>query len=533
MRMGNSPPPLEVCPCTVVSSRPVDTVSASQEQGAPVTALPDFPNRRASLILWVCLALYTIGLLTYSQTMAFVWDEGFHLLTAQLIDNGRTPYIDFCFPQTLLNAYWNAAWMHVFGQTWRVTHVAATLLVAGTVFLTTDFVFRRFPVPQWRFPCALAVAGLTGLNDVFIPFGPIAQSYAMGLFFSVAAFRLAVSTASRRSWLWAFAAGLCAGAAAGSTLLTAPVAPVILLWLFIYNRMGNRWHKALVFCSGCVIPFAHMLALFAKAPKQTFFNIVQYQAMFRRVNWNGATTHDIDALMAWLNSTPALLTGLLVLAGLFFLLKRSPWDRLRRAEIYLCAWLSGALILYIATAHPTFQRYFIVAVPFCAILATVGLYAVSLRLASPARPFWPTFLLSTLLVLSAAKLLFDDRDSTTWKHYEKIADKIREVTPPGANLYADEHVYFLLRRTPPPGMEFSYSHKLDLPPQQEALFHIVSERELNEQVKAGKFATVESCKDERIDEMHLPELFPHQADIGDCSVFWGKVKTNQTSTTRK
>lgn len=502
----------------------MDTVSASQEEGAPVTAFSDFLNRRASFILWICFAFYTIGLLIYSQTMAFVWDEGFHLLTAQLIDNGKTPYIDFCFPQTLLNAYWNAAWMHIFGQTWRVTHIAAALLTAGTVFLTTDFVFKRFPVPQWRFPCALAVACLTAFNDALIPFGPIAQSYAMGLFFSVAAFRLAVNTVSRSGWLRASVTGLCAGAAAGSTLLTAPVAPVILLWLFIYNGVGNRWGKALAFCSGCVIPFAPMVWLFIKAPKQTFFNIVQYQAMFRRVNWNGATTHDIDALMAWLNSTPALLLGLLVLAGLLFLFKQAPWDRSQRAEIYLCAWLSGALILYIATAHPTFQRYFICAVPFCAILGTVGLYAAGSRLFNSARPFWPTFLLSTLLVLSAAKVLFDDRDSTTWKHYEKIADKIREVTPPGANLYADEHIYFLLRRAPPPGMEFSYSHELELPPQQEALFHIVSKRELNEQVKAGRFATVESCKDDRIDEMHLPELFPNQADIGDCSIFWGKIK---------
>jgi hypothetical protein len=107
------------------------------------------------------------------------------------------------------------------------------------------------------------------------------------------------------------------------------------------------------------------------------------------------------------------------------------------------------------------------------------------------------------------------------------------VTPPNANLYADEQVYFLLRRTPPSGMEFSYSHKLDLPPQQEALFHIISERELNEQVKRGKFATVESCKDERIDEMQLPQLFPNQADVRDCSIFWGKVKTNPVASTGK
>lgn len=479
---------------------------------------------RASLWLRAFFALYTVGLLIYSQTMAFVWDEGFHLLAAQLINKGKIPYIDFCFPQTLLNAYWNAAWMRLFGQTWRVTHIAAALLIAGGVYLITDFAFKRSPIPHWRFSCALAVAGFTGFNDVVVQFGPIAQAYASGLFLSVAAFRLAIAAASRKAAIWAFAAGFCAGAAAGSTLLTAPVIPVLLLWLFIYNFKGARWTKALAFCLGCVPPFAPMIWLFAKAPQQTFFNVIQYQAIFRRVNWDGATSHDVEALTAWLDSTPALLLGTLALAGFFFLWKQSKWERPIRAEFYLCAWLSAALIFYIATAHPTFQRYFIFAVPFCSVLAAAGLYAVGSRLASPTRPFWPTAVLSVLLTLSLGRMLFTERDSTTWKHYEEIANKIREVTPPDAQLYADEQVYFLLRRMPPPGLEFSYSHKLELPPQQAALYHIISERELNEQVKAGKFATVESCKDERIDEMHLTELFPNQAEIRDCSIFWGKVR---------
>ena len=53
--------------------------------------------------------LYGLAILAYSQTLAFSWDAGYHLLAAQLIAGGRRPYIDFCFPQAPLNAYWNAA----------------------------------------------------------------------------------------------------------------------------------------------------------------------------------------------------------------------------------------------------------------------------------------------------------------------------------------------------------------------------------------------------------------------------------------
>ncbi len=482
------------------------------------------PRLSPRLTLALVAGALTVALLLYSQTMAFVWDEGFHLLAAQLIDNGKTPYIDFCFPQTPLNAYWNAFWMHIFGQGWRVTHVAAALELAGAVWLMADFVLLRFPVRLWQLPCALTTLSLIGLNNVFVQFGPIGQSYALALFLSVAAFRMTTIAVRRSSAVWAFCSGLLASGAAASTLLSAPVVPVLLVWMFLFDVFGKRLLKTAAFLTGCTLPFLPVAALFVKAPAQTLFNVFQYQAIFRRVKWAGATSHDVDVLGAWLESAPALLLGSLAIAGFIYLRKSQMWDRQRRSEFYLSGALGAALVAYIATAHPTFQRYFIVAIPFWAVLAAVGLYAVGSRLMGALHPAGPAVVVCGLMLLSSAKDLFDDRDSTRWSHYEEIAAKVKEVTPAGGLIYADEQVYFLLHRKPPPAMEFSYSHKLDLPPKQEALYHIVSESELNEQVRQGRFATVESCKDERIEEMKLAELFPHQQDIRDCSIFWGKVK---------
>ncbi len=79
--------------------------------GAP--RLPDLPMQAAPALapprekLWrrpwapfaLAAALLTAALAVYAQTLAFAWDEGFHLLAAQLIDAGKTPYLDFFFPQ--------------------------------------------------------------------------------------------------------------------------------------------------------------------------------------------------------------------------------------------------------------------------------------------------------------------------------------------------------------------------------------------------------------------------------------------------
>ena len=157
----------------------------------------------------------------YSQTASFVWDEGFHLLAAQLILAGKKPYIDFCFPQTPLNTYLNAAWMRIFGQSWRGVHLLATLALIGAIYLTADFVFARCPVRRWRLPGAIAAAFLLGTNLSVVEFATCAQAYAMCMFFAVAAFRVSVVAIEQEGLFLPFAAGLLSGGGAGFSLLIA------------------------------------------------------------------------------------------------------------------------------------------------------------------------------------------------------------------------------------------------------------------------------------------------------------------------
>src|SRR5271166_5529255 len=102
------------------------------------------------------VGLLFAGLIVYSQIQAFSWDEGFHLLAASLIRADKKPYLDFCFPQTPLNAYFYSLWMRVFGESWRAMHAVASILTAGAIFLTAEYLYARFPVTAWRLPCAIA-----------------------------------------------------------------------------------------------------------------------------------------------------------------------------------------------------------------------------------------------------------------------------------------------------------------------------------------------------------------------------------------
>jgi predicted membrane channel-forming protein YqfA (hemolysin III family) len=476
-------------------------------------------DRRA---LYGVVAILAAGLIAYANAFAFSWDEGFHLLTAQLIESGKRPYLDFVFSQTPLNAYWNAAWMRVFGDSWHTAHTVAALATAGAILLAADFVLARFPVPSWRFAAAFSTALIIGLNGIVVYWGTVGQAYGLCLLLTVAAFRAAIVAVDRTGPLPAGLAGFFAGAAATSSLLTAPVGPVLFVWILIYNRAGKRSIKIAGFVAGAVIAFQPLIWLFVRGPRQTLFSILDYNLLYRQVHWAGAIRHDLELMASWIDSSQALIMGLLAVAGLLFIAFRSQWDRRLRAEFYLCGWLALALCAYLCSAHPTFPQYFILLTPFLGILAAVGLYSIGSRMYAPDRPFWPVFVFTALLTVALAKSQYEEYGQFDWRDFEELAKKVDQVTPPNGVLLADEHVYFLTRRPPPSGMELADAHKLELPAALAASMHVVTGTELDRRVRAGVYDTVETCDDEeKMQARGLVQLYSQSAEVGSCTVFWG------------
>jgi len=469
---------------------------------------------------WLCVVVSTYAALfiLYALTWAFTQDEGYHVLAAQLIAAGRTPYIDFCFPQTPLNAYWNAGLLTLLGNYWRVPHLFAALFTVGAVILVAVYVFRRIPGGEWRTGLAIAAALMVGLNGPIFVFGSL-QAYGICLFGLTAAFTLAVRTVERQGWLTPLGVGFAAGIAAASSLLSAAAAPVFLLWMLYYNRAGARWRTFFAFSLGIAIPFAPVFWLFARGPRQTWFNLVRYHAFYRPLYWPETTQHDLEVLTSWMGDGQALLLGLLAAAGLRYVVRQSGWPSALKAECYLCAWLAAAISLEVGRAHPTFSRYFLLAVPFLAILAVAGLFATA-RAFEMRRPLWPVLALSALFALGLGRTLYDRREFETWHTYELLAAKINPLSPHNAPLYAVEQIYFLTRRTPPPGYELSYTHLVKLPPKEAALMHIVNQADVKRQFQSGMFATAYTCDDDEIDGLDVGTLYNKKVEMSDCKIFW-------------
>ena len=266
------------------------------------------------------------------------------------------------------------------------------------------------------------------------------------------------------------------------------------------------------------------LYLFAQGPRQTYFGVIDYNLLYRQSDWPHATRQNLEVLVSWIDSGPALLLILLALGGYLFVRFRADWEPVRKAELYLCAWLSAGLGVYIASCvRPDFERYFIFVIPFLSILATAGLFAAGSLLYRIDRPWVPAAFITFLTLVGLGRALYLERDAMSWMDLEITARKVTEVTAHDQPLFADEAIYFLTKHEPPSGMEMRNSHKFNFSPATLSQFHLIPQAELDQRVKAGYFATLETCEDtDFIDEHRYSKIFAHTADAGDCTVFWGK-----------
>jgi hypothetical protein len=395
--------------------------------------------------------------------------------------------------------------MWLLGETWRIPHLMAAIASAVATALTALFVALRFPDASWRLPGAAVAALLTGLNVLVFRFGGISQPYGFCLLLLVAGYWCAVLPAGKNRISLPFLAGFFCGVSASASLLTAPAGPVMLCWLFWRNR---SWRAVAAFTAGVVLAFIPVLWLFALGPKQVWFGIIDYNLLYRLLDWPDANRQNLDVAISWIDSGHALLLISLAAVGLY---------SVRRAEFQLCAWLAIGLALYISTAvRPDFERYFVFTVPFLSILAAGGAYSLG-----KTRPALSVVLAALLVLLGLGRELDLERDDAAWSDFEEIARKVNEVTPSAGALYADEVIYFLTRRAPPSGMEMWNSHKFAFSAATLRLFHLMPQSELDRRVAAGAFATLETCEEEDYIAGHgYARLFASRADVGGCSVFW-------------
>jgi hypothetical protein len=472
-------------------------------------------------VLWIVLLL-SAGIIAYSQTAAWFGDEGFDLLASFLIGAGKRPYLDFFYQHAPLWAYANAAWMKVFGENWRSAHLFSALCSAAGVALAGRFLLREFADRRWKVAAASTAAVLAGLDTLVLRFGTLGQAYGLSLLCLMIAFLLAVGATGGTGWWRPAVAGLFAAAASTALLLALPALPVLLTWLWQQDQTGDRRRRCAAFLIGAGAGWLPLAGLFVLGPRQTFFNVVLYHLRYRTLHVPGPFRYDVKELLAWTMSTQGMLEVLLCLAGLLFLAGGS--EAAGRRSVYrLCAWLVASLGLLAGMAHPTGEQYFVLTIPFVAILATVGVYAIGTRLGPPLHPAWLVIPLLGLFSLPVLRMLPSEyrRAQRLWPLYEQVGRIIDEVTPPGAPVAAGEFFLFAARRFPTTGQDNRFARKLHLPASTAAALHIVTDEETDRWIAEGRFYTLLLSEgDERLKK--IAPLYAGRRKVENLEIFYGR-----------
>jgi uncharacterized membrane protein len=89
----------------------------------------------------VALAL-TIILLPMAWARLIDGDEGFYLVAARLVSEGKRPYEDFFIPMVPLLAYVQGGWCALFGRGWYLARTLSGLIAVGVGLLVFEHAYR-------------------------------------------------------------------------------------------------------------------------------------------------------------------------------------------------------------------------------------------------------------------------------------------------------------------------------------------------------------------------------------------------------
>ena len=479
--------------------------------GGPASSNPSAPDastRASRRLTLATVAMVGLGLLAFSQLGGiFDGDEGLHIVAAQLVQSGRLPFVEFFYWHQPLYLYVAAGWMSLVADGWRGLHALSALLTAGTALLIGGFVPHTAERAVWRRSTSpLAVVFFAG-NVLVLKWGTIGHNYALCMLLSVAAFRLTTAAASRDSTVHAFGAGLCAGGATATSLLVAPLAPILAVWLFVQRRTSNRFRRLAAFVSGAPVAFMPLVVLVAQAPDRTMFGILTHH-LFYRVPFDDPAALQFETLTGWIASPQAVLVvslGAIGLASLYRLRRRLPvWS----LDLSLCALVTCSLTMFIALAHPPpLTVYFVLTSPFAAILAAYGTTAIG-RVPTQRRTAAAA---AAIFAIGLAIPFYRERLwQSDWERVERFAAEVLRITPPDGEFYTTfSFVYVAARRAPPAGTENAWASEMSLPRERFVELGVLPMDDVTAAIRSGRYRSLVLLdNDPRVDSRKYPGRLP-------------------------
>lgn len=472
-------------------------------------------------------------------------DEGWYLLAARSVSEGKLPYRDFAFTQgPMLPMVYSLATPLVAKFGVAGGRMFTTWLAAAAVLFAT-FLAGRIAPPKHRHVARAVALTLIAVNVYHSYFTTIVKTYSLCAFFLAAGFFVLSFATEKRGWLAAAIGGFLLAAAAGTRISSgAALAVTGLVFLFNRRRLGDSiW---LWFGIGGAIGLGVVLApWFLIAPVGFKFGIFEYHTLrsaggllpaliykagfiSRLVNgwlvavlavtalvvWNVAfpktgknrkansqSLENFDG-DSWADPSDSMLSFLQMDVG------REITARLQKGNpVAVAIWLSGAAITLVHFSAPfPYDDYQVPLFPLLAAALAAALVGVITRgddekkIVRTSGWLLVTVFLGSALAAGASPMNMDwfirGRDRIWWRMKDepalaklhRVAKEIRAEFPDAKEMLTqDSYLAIETGMSVPRGLEmgpFSYFPKFD--DSRAAALHVVNEKGLREILQTAK-----------------------------------------------
>jgi hypothetical protein len=459
-----------------------------------VSTAPGQPSRGSlgELGGWRLRALVALGLAAVLLPMAWArlidGDEGFYLVAARLVAEGKRPYEDFFLPMVPILAYVHGGWCALLGRGWYLSRTLSGLIAVGIGVLVFEHAFRA----SRRRAVGLAAAALYAAAGMTLGWLTIVKTYGLALLLLLAAL-LVLQTRARFASL---ACGALLALAAGVRLYV--VVAFAAAALHLLRRENPRPLRELgLLAAGGVLGLVPLLPAILGDWEAFSFGAFRFYGM-REYGQSGFVTGFAQKLEILATVLPlrtmapgtVQLAGLLLLAVAALLSRQTP-----RNAVVAYTWL--ALFVTSLVPSPAYAQYFCMLVPLLAIEGAVLLGTL------PLRPLAP--LLAPAAALYLAMGVYDVRrfasDGTNvpgvYHPANAINWKIASVVELGRALDAQNAEvgaswwpgYFATTRTPivtELANDFAIHASARLTPAGRQRFHVTTDTQMLEMIKTRR-----------------------------------------------
>lgn len=320
---------------------------------------------RAHVTPWLWHAVVAAAA-TATLVPAAIWryvdgDEGYYLLSSELVLDGALPYRDFMYTQMPLLPYLYGSWTAAAGDGWLAARLLSVLFAVGLGVVLFHFALRRFGR-------TLAIVGTTlyVFSGLVFAWFPIVKTHAPAAFFLFAALALADRRAATARGAW-IAAGVLTALAADTRLLFAATVPAFVWAALRAGAAGRRLHALGPFAAGFALGISPALLFLVLDPGRFIFDNLGYHAFrssegligdFRQ---KGRVAANLLGIGTPDGAVPQFLILLLAAAGAALALRRL--GRPLPLSLVIAALLGAASFL----PTPTYPQYFVTLVPFLVV----------------------------------------------------------------------------------------------------------------------------------------------------------------------